>query len=370
MIEWSEKNKYNSFCSWKGLCYYENYKKIVDWLDNGSSILPPPIECNLDPYAECNLRCYFCIGQRYLRHSREEVGEMRQLPQEYMYRLVDFLANWGVRGLCISGGGEPSLHKGVWGLPNYAVEKGMDVSFVTNGVAISPELEDNLLVCRWVSFSVDAGDFRTYKKIKGKYSFDLVVENIGHLADYRVKSNSKVDICYKMLVLPENYQTIHKACKLAKELGVQDFHVRPVDFERGDIEGARKLDFNMKVIEEQFARCHEEGTPDFHVYTVTHKFDPEFHVKHDFTRCFATLILPILTDGNGYLCVDKKMEAKFRLGSAYPNPESILEWWGSDSHRQMLKSVEVDKCSRCTGSQYNKQIEKVVLEDGMCLAFP
>ncbi len=46
-----------------------------------------------------------------------------------MYRLVDFLSQWGVRGLCISGGGEPSLHEGVWGLPSYAVSKGMDVSF-------------------------------------------------------------------------------------------------------------------------------------------------------------------------------------------------------------------------------------------------
>jgi len=76
-MEWSTVSKYNSFNSYKGLTYYENYKQIVKWLD-GDSYLPAPIECNLDPMAECNLRCYFCITQRYLRNQREEVGPMRK----------------------------------------------------------------------------------------------------------------------------------------------------------------------------------------------------------------------------------------------------------------------------------------------------
>lgn len=369
-VEWSDKNKYNSFNSAKGLTYYENYKQIVAWMEGESTELPPPIECNLDPVAECNLRCYFCITQRYLRYHREEVGEMRQLPRDYMYRLVDFLAQWGVRGLCISGGGEPSLHKGAWGLPSYAKSKGMDVSFVTNGVSISDELAENLMSCRWASFSVNAADRETYKAVMGADKFDQMVTNVAKLVNLRRQTNSKVDFCFRMLILPENYASLGKACKLAKKLGVQDFNIRPVDFERKDIEGTRKLNFNIDVIREQFALCHEEESEDFHVYTVTHKFDPELHVKHDFKRCFATLILPILTDGNAYLCVDKKMEAQFRIGSAYPNPEKILEWWGSEKHRQMLKSVDINKCSRCTGSQYNRQIEEVVLCDNMCLAFP
>ena len=111
MIEWSEGNKYNSFNSMKGLSFYQNYTQIMEWMNSTSNELPPPIECNLDIFAECNLDCYFCITQRYLKHHREEVGEMRQLPLDYMLKLVDFLSEWGVRGLCISGGGEPSLHK-------------------------------------------------------------------------------------------------------------------------------------------------------------------------------------------------------------------------------------------------------------------
>jgi len=363
-LEWT--NKYNSFNSYKGLTYYENYKAINKWMD-GNPYLPAPIECNLDPMAECNLRCYFCITQRYLRTHREEVGEIRKLPRDYMLKLVDFLSVWGVRGLCISGGGEPTLHPDLPELILHAKDK-MKVAVVTNTTLITNKLADALMHCRWVAMSVDAGTRETYKEVKGRDYFKRVKANITMLANLREVVGSKVDLCYKFLVLPENQYEIYKACKLAKSLGVQDFHVRPVDFERKDIVGHKQLAIDKDSVFEQFEECHKEETEGFHVYTVTHKFNPDFHVKHDFNKCLATpLVIPILQDGNAYLCVDKKMEADFKIGSCYPYPEKIMDWWGSDAHRQMVKSVDINQCSRCTWSAYNSQCENL---EGMCLDFP
>ena len=131
------------------------------------------------------------------------------------------------------------------------------------------------------------------------------------------------------------------------------------------------LEFDIKKIGEQFVKCHELEDENFKVFTVTHKFDQSFHVKHDFEQCLATpLVIPILSDGNAYYCVDKKMENKFKLGSCYPDPARILEWWGSDRHRGLVKSVNIDKCSRCTWSVYNSQVENVVLKDSMDVSFP
>jgi MoaA/NifB/PqqE/SkfB family radical SAM enzyme len=370
-MEWSDKNRFSSFNSWKGLAFYEQYRNIVAWLA-GEEQLGPPRECNLDPVAECNLRCPWCITQRYLRHHREEVGEMRILPTDYIFRLIDFLAKWGVKGLCISGGGEPTLHKDLWRFIPYARKRGMDVAVVTNATNISDRLSESLMLCRWIALSVDFADREMYKTMKGADKFDQVIANIYHLAKLREQRKSAVDLCFKMLILPENVTSIYQACRLAKELGVQDFHVRPVDFERPDIEGAKKLQFDMPKVFEEFAKCHGLKNGSFRVYTVTHKFDPQFHIKHDFKRCLAApLIIPVLQDGNAYICVECKMMAKFRLGSCYPNPESILTWWGGNKHREMIKSVVPERdCSRCIYSEYHKQIEEAVIEDRMCLAFP
>lgn len=369
-VEWANSTRYNSFNSYKGLTYYENYKNIVAWLNSETNKLAPPVECNLDPFAECNLNCYFCITQRYLRTNRAEVGEMRTLPTEYMLRLVDFLAKWGVRGLCISGGGEPSLHKGIASVIEATVGQ-MDVAFVTNATLIDDKLAEALMLCRWVALSIDSSNRNTYRAVKGKDYFQEATGGVEKLTKLRARTGAKVDLCFKFLILPENQLSIYDTCKLAKELGVQDFHARPVDFERKDIVGNKQLVINKDIVEEQFAKCHQLEDRNFHTYTVTHKFDPEFHIKHDFKKCLATpLVIPILQDGNAYLCVDKKMESKFRLGSCYPEPEQILTWWGSKGHRQMIRSVNIEECSRCTWSQYNRQVEEAVIEDKMCLAFP
>ena len=367
-MEWSERNKYSSFNSYKGLTYYENYKNIVAWM-NGDAELRPPVECNLDPYAECNLRCGFCITQRYLRDKREEVGEMRVLPEDYMIRLVDFLADWGVRGFCISGGGEPTLHDATPALLRHAVRKGMEASLFTNAVKLSDEMIDAMMVCKWISLSVDAGDRETYKQVKGADRFSQVVHNLERLSAARNGTN--VSLVFKLLILPENADSIFKACKLAKEVGLQAIHIRPADLERLDITRASESTFDIPRVYEAFERCHELEDDNFRVFTVTHKFDPEFRVKHDFEGCLATpLVLPIMTDGNAYLCVDHKMEAEYKLGSCYPDPLKTLDWWGSDKHRELIKSVNIERCSRCTWGQYNSQIENTVLNDSMSLSFP
>jgi len=360
-MEWSKQNKYSSFNSMKGLAYYEQYKGILAWLKKEGE-LPPPIECNLDPFAWCNLNCHFCIGQRYLVHHRDEIGNMTSLPLDYMLRLVDFLVEWGVRGLCISGGGEPTLHKELPELLEYA-NGCIDLAVVTNATNPIEELQH----CRWVALSVDSASRETYKRVKGIDRFYHVCRNIEYLTNRR----KETDFCFKFLILPENQNEIYDACKLAKELGVQDFHARPVDFERKDIANAQKPKFDMDAVQEQFAQCHAIETDDFRVYTIMHKFDKDFHVKYDYQSCLAApLILPILTDGNAYLCVEHKMEGKYKLGSAFPDPENILKWWGNEAHHKMIKSVLPQRdCSRCIYCEYHHQM-KAIEKDSMCFNFP
>lgn len=365
-MEWSEKNKYTSFNSMKGLAYHDHYKKILSWMD-GKGELPPPIECNLDPIALCNVSCYFCITQRYLRTNPAEVGEMRILPADYMFSLVDFLADWRVKGLCISGGGEPLLHKSVPKVLEYARGKNINTAIFTNGTIMNEEIARSITKCQFVSISINAADRGTYKRIMGRDFFGTVDLNMRSLAN----RPREAFMCARMLILPENYKQIHQVCRWAKDVGLDGFNVRPVDFERSDIKGHKKLDLPVDLIKWEFQKCHDEETEDFKVFTTTHKFDENFHVKHDFQSCLASpLLIPILQDGNAYVCVDKKMEKGYRLGSCYPDPENILKWWGSDDHRKAIKKIDINKCSRCTFGSYNRQMVEVIQEDRMMLSFP
>ena len=368
-MEWSNSNKYNSFNSYKGLTYWDNYKKIVSWWDE-KDYLPPPIEVSLDPIALCNFNCYYCNSQRYLRDNPDEIpANKRLMSKAYMSDLVKRFHKWGVQGVCLGGGGDSLLNKHTWGMPSIIQANGIEVAVVTNGSMLHASLIRQLLYCRWVGFSVDAGDEETFKKIHGVDMFYQVVDNIKALIKARDEAGwPSLEISYKVLILPENADKIYGICEFARSLGVDEFHVRPVDLWRKDVKIARELNISLDNVKEDLEKCHELETDTFKVYTVFHKYNEDFSVKHDFKNCIASpLALQCCTDQNCYVCPDHRLEERFKLGSQ----KDFEKWWGSDKHRNLLKSIDPDKeCSRCTWSEYNRQIEECVMEDGLCRSFP
>jgi MoaA/NifB/PqqE/SkfB family radical SAM enzyme len=337
----------------KGLTYYEHYKRIDGWF-KGKNDLPVPIEASLDPIKACNNHCYYCNSQRYVKADQFAT---RRWGFEFMEETLVKLAEWGVKAFCWGGGGEATLNKNLRGMTRFGTSLGMECSIITNGIALDDELIDELLLCRWVGFSLDSANSEVYKKVRGTDDCLKVLSNIGKMAKKRVKT----DISIKCLVLPETIDTLIETCKVARELGVQDFHVRPVDLERKDFKTLHKLNFDIPKIKEIFDILHSMERGYFHVYTVTHKYDENFHVKHDFKACLASpLVTQICTDKKQYVCVDHRLEERFEVPT-----------WGSDAHRDLLLSIDPAKeCARCTWGEYNRQIEEVVRQDRMCINFP
>lgn len=348
-MEWS--NPYNSFNSMKGLTYYQHYKKIMDWWGKRGE-LPPPIEASLDPINACNHRCYYCNSQRYLRGHP---GALQQWSSEYLEIKLYKLAECGIVAFCWGGGGEALLNKNLHGMTELGVGLGMEASIITNG-ALLEDYIDELLLCRWIGVSLDSADPDVYQSIRGTDDCLTVLDNVRELC----KRRTKTDIAIKVLVLPETLDTLVCTCKVARDLGVQDFHVRPVDLERKDYRG-RKVDFDVNKVRTILDSCHALETPDFHVYTVTHKYDENFHVKHNFNKCYASpLVTQICTDKKMYVCVDHRLEPRFEIKE-----------WGGDAHRELLKGIDPHtECARCTWSEYNRQVEEVVINDRMCVGFP
>lgn len=370
-MEWTNKAKYNSFNSYKGLTYYENYKAIVKWLE-GKGNLPPPVECSLDTSHLCNFLCAHCNSQWFLRNNTIIPVDRKLMSREHLLRLIDFLADFGTKGVCLGGGGEPLMNKANWGLAPYIVSRGMQVAMETNGSLVDETMAEEMMVFRWVGFSIDAGDRETFARVHGVDMFDRVIGNLRLLVENKLRTGSRVAIAYKFLMRPDNVDSIYPACKLAKDIGVDDFQLRPADLERKDIPRFLEVKYDVPKVLDIFEACHAEETDKFRVFTVTHKFGEDFRPKHEFRRCLAApLIIQCCSDYWCYICPDRKIEPKYRLGLHYPKPENILNFWGSETHRQMLMSIDVDReCSRCTQSEYQRQIQEVVIEDSMCRAFP
>lgn len=354
MQEWSNKNKFNSFNSWKGLLYMDWYKAIVN------KKFLPPIEAAIAPIHTCNLNCKHCNS-----HSRMKYGnKVERMEDNHLIRLIKFLALWGVKAVCFAGSGEPTLHTK---LPDAIIkthESGMCLSILTNGTNLSDKLLATVSLCTWIGVSVDSATPETFKKLKGKDCFNSVIKNVEKMSD----NSGKCDIAFKFLVSSVNQHEIYKACKLAKNIGVRDFHARPMDFFHEGIgeELIGKLaNIDIDDINEQFAACHELETEDFHVFTVIHKFNPDFSRKKEFKQCYgAPLSIPICADGKVYLCIDQWDNPDYVLGTHYPDPYNILKFWGNKQHIDMIYNDTPSKCkTRCTFGVYSRQCEELLLDN-------
>lgn len=354
MQEWSNKNKFSSFNSWKGLLYADWYKAIVN-----KSFLSP-IEAAIAPIHTCNLKCRHCNSGLYMNYGKK----VDRMTDEHLIKLIDFLGWWGVKAVCFAGSGEPTLHTKLPEAIEKSHESGMCSSILTNGTLLSEKLLETIPLCTWVGVSVDAATPETFKELKGRDLFDTVIKNIETMS----KNSGTCDIAFKFLVSSVNEHEIFDACKSARDLGVHDFHARPMDFTHEGIDKelyGTLRGISIQRINDQFEACHELETEDFHVFTVTHKFNEDFTPKRDFSQCYgAPLSIPICADGKVYLCIDQWYNPEYVVGEHYPDPYNIIKFWGNKKHLDMVFENTPDRCNtKCTFGVYARQCEELFIDN-------
>lgn len=372
MQEWSKQNEFNSFSSVKGYTYIAWYEAIKEWKE-GKRLAPlPPVEASLDPIHACNLQCAFCNAASYLRDDIKN----RKMSDEHLVNLIRFLGEWGVKAVCVGGGGEPTMHPKFADALYECRNSGMGVAVATNGTLFNDSMIDSMAKnCRWVGVSVDASTKETYKLERKLDCFDRALNNIAKLTDKCRTTSSKCDVGFKFLVFQKNQHEIYDACKIAKSLGVHDFHARVASFTHQGM-GENKLKtnpYNRELILSQFEKCHTLEDENFKVITAVHKVEDDFSHRKDFDQCYASpCCIQLCADNFTYLCPDTRHMEFYRLGSHYPDPSEIKKFWGSQKHYDLVFKNGKANCSwRCTYCTFNKQCQELTIKenDPLCRFF-
>jgi len=349
--------------------------RIAQWL-NGEVALPPPIFASIDPTSHCPYDCVWCNSYS----ARKTPAE---IPTELLLEMPKFLKSWGVKAACVGGGGESLAH------PDWAKfiltlrQEGLGISCVTNGFYLDRKDDDENIFyevaidcMRWIGISVDAGTKATYEYVHGtKDSWKKILENIRAMVEYKRKTCANTQITFKFLMSRENYREIFEASQLAKDLGCDVFHLRPVGTENLEIFAGREprpfAQGEVELASTLMRRAHSIADEKFGVYTVLHKFRREdFGRKVDFERC---LILPLSVvfeaTGKINLCCDRRADPTVQLCSFKDGFGDLLESWGGEKHRRIMKAIDVNKCPRCTYGGYNRIAERAFINDDMDYCF-
>ena len=202
--------------------------------------------------------------------------------------------------------------------------------------------------------------------------FEKVLGNIEKVCMKVKELDSKCDVCYKYLLHPMNANEIYRAAWLAKEIGVKDFHLRPVGWDNLTKTKDKAIsEFELAKIDEQIEAAMGLEDENFRVFGIRHKFSPNFTRKIGFKKCWAApLIATFGADGNVHLCFDLRGKPELVLCRHFPDPHEILRHWNTDKHKKMLSDINVNNCPRCTFGPYNEMVENVFIRDEMCRYFP
>ena len=351
MSEWT--SPYNPFNSMKALVHKDNFEGILE------GKLRPPIVVNMDLTNKCNYNCGFCMFQNRERAdpTGKEFRDNSSLPVGYAPTLPAIWKEWGVKAVCLAGGGEPTLHRDFLPFVEECLKNNLDLGIATNGYKLTEHTWDKLEGCKFVGFSMDAGNKEDYSKVKGvgPKNFQRVLNNMKGVSQF-------TEVGYKFLLDRDNWTGIYDAAKLAKKYGATHFQFRPAidpDYEY----------FSDKIdnIQDQITRAQKDfETDNFKVMGVTHKFNPDFSKKHNFKICHANMLTTTwCADGNVYMCTDSRGNPWSRLGNHYPSPKEFIETWGSHDHIKKVSKIDMKNCDRCTLGPYNEMFEQVFIKDKM-----
>lgn len=136
-----------------------------------------PMMCVLSFVYVCNARCPNCPYNN--SDIRAKYHKAKFMSPEVFKSIANQCGEYKAY-IRISGGGEPMLHPQSVALMEYAKKAGAKVGLITNGSVFSEDILKRLIHAEidLIEFSVDAGDEKTYSKVRTGLDWHTVVRNV------------------------------------------------------------------------------------------------------------------------------------------------------------------------------------------------
>ncbi|MGA7075244.1 MAG: radical SAM protein [Halobacteriota archaeon] len=136
------------------------------------TLAPPPHLISYAVTRKCNLKCKHCYSDATEEPASDE------LSTEESKRLLDEIADWGIK-LLIFDGGEPLCRDDFLDIARYASLKGLRVVIGSNGILINPKVAEQLKSSgiMAVQISLDGAKSQTHDWFRGEEgSFNKAME--------------------------------------------------------------------------------------------------------------------------------------------------------------------------------------------------
>lgn len=351
------QDDYNRFQKFKVLKHTGKIEEIM------RGQIPSPVEWVIYPSNICGYRCGHCIM------AKEQQDHRGMLSKTAMDRIAVDAKKNGIKVVIFSGGGDPLLNPHTVASARRLRDLGVKTGLNNQGYLL-----DDPTAFDFVRYSVDAATPETYQAIhrvpRGD-GWERVNASIKKLAEARA-AGAATEMGLAFLITPLNFQEVYQFCEWGSQYEPDFFHIRPAYLD-GNYLDAEYPGGGLKIKDEIIPNLREMALKihkDFpNAYFRIDKFEGYWTPKK-YTQCRANTLIAVTSgDGAFLICQDRGIMADenyLRWGD-YNKHDFATNWW-SAQHRQVMNSIDLDRCPRCVEAGYNEIIEHgFVQSDGMKL---
>lgn len=288
------------------------YLNEINKMQNGNYV--NPISCEIDISNKCMLNCSFCMYKEYRKNNNVNLD--KEIYRKLLYELKEI----GVKSITFTGGGEPLMNPDFNDMFLSAKILGFEIGLITNGVKLNEVKNPDMF--KFIRVSLDSSDSITYHRIKGRFEFNNIINNI----EEAIEKNAKIGLSY--VVCRDNKRGISMAEYLAEKLKVKYIQFKPAWIKNKSFEFNTLTNLSDKTI-------------------VTNRYKAENKLPCK----IAGLIGIVGADSNVYFCCQHRGKEKFKLGSLKEN--NFEELW-----RKRLKIMpDISCCPQCRYMNYTRAYE-------------
>jgi len=369
----SDKLKFLAPSSW---VFHEDItRKVLD--GNYEAITPFSAEfvTTLNCTNRCVGPCSYCLqrmneGIPDRNNGRNPRVHMQSL--EFAEGLMDKLIDGGIKGVIFTGGGEPSLFRGLEELMGYTSRKRIDMVLYTNGNSWTPErisqvADTSPLVVR---LSLNCGTKEGYNKFHRPFNpesaFERVKRSIGCFAK-EARKNPKMDFGVSFIMNEVNYKEIPETARVLRGIientgGKISFAAyRPAFNYNGCKQTSPKiLDESYELVERD-VRQILQGTG-INVQNIKCRYDALKGEERGYEICRATgLFAELGPSGELHSCCDRNCFKVYTIGDL--TKKSLREIYAGKLRSVVMDYANDYQCSTCPTAckphEVNKQFEKI-----------
>jgi MoaA/NifB/PqqE/SkfB family radical SAM enzyme len=290
------------FSSSKILAHFD---KLSQLLDDRKKREVGPITVEFHPSTKCNHACPGCT----FNTGNLTADKKFNFNMELIDDLIEDLLGFDVRGIDISGGGEPLCHPNIIEiLEKFSAH--FDIGLVTNGGLLTEDIMNTIVeTCTWCRISVDAGSQTIYNEMHGSnasVNFADLIEKVTMLGQKKKAANSKTTLGVSFLLTPTNFMDVLPSINIFRSIpGIDYFQTKPIVLSPGT-----RLDLNMifwdKRLFDLLATIGSYSTDTFNVFTLSYKFSDMILGESTgvpFKKCYGHPFYPtIAANGAVFVC--------------------------------------------------------------------